>query len=110
MLLGLNRRKVWQSFDKSVILQTITTLFLAVKTEQHEKDAKTQSSIYRELAPYLSLGYQLVAPAGLLGAVGWWIDGKYGTRPLWLAIGLGFGCIVGLMTVIRAVTQSDKKR
>ncbi|GAB1429925.1 hypothetical protein MASR2M18_07580 [Ignavibacteria bacterium] len=110
MFWGLRRKKVWQSFDKSVILQTITTLFLAVKTEPCEKDTKTQSSVYRELAPYLSLGYQLVAPAGLLGAVGWWIDGKYGTRPLWLAIGLGFGCIVGLTTIIRTVMQSDKKR
>lgn len=74
-----------------------------------QKNKPDQSSIYRELAPYLSLGYQLVAPAGLLGGIGWWIDSKNATQPLWFIVGLSFGCVVGLVTLIRAVLKSGGK-
>jgi F0F1-type ATP synthase assembly protein I len=78
-------------------------------TKNGRKNQPEQSSIYRELAPYLSLGYQLVAPAGLLGGIGWWIDRENATQPLWFVAGLSVGCVVGLVTLIRAVLKSGGK-
>lgn len=79
-------------------------------TGKDTSDSRKQHSIYRELAPYFSLGYQLIASAALLGGAGWWIDAEFHTQPLWFAIGLGLGCAVGLVSVIRTALQSDKKR
>ncbi len=89
-------------------MHSVTSHFCAVMTKLHQKKPLPESSIYRELAPYLGLGYQLIASAGLLGAIGWWIDNEYNTQPLWLAIGAGLGSVIGLITVIRAVLQSEK--
>ena len=45
----------------------------------------------RQAAPYLGLGTSLAATvlAGL--GAGYWIDGKFGTKPIFFLVGAGFG-------------------
>ena len=48
----------------------------------------------REAAPYLGIGTSLAVTVGLGTAIGYWADGRFGTRP-WLML-VGAVCGVGL--------------
>ncbi len=63
----------------------------------------------RDAAPYLGLGMTLAVTvlAGLGG--GYWLDGRLGTRPLFLLLGGTLGLAAGLYTFIRTVTGREKR-
>jgi F0F1-type ATP synthase assembly protein I len=63
----------------------------------------------RELAPYASLGMQLVLTIVIFTYIGWWIDGKYDTSPWWLIILTFFGAVAGMVTFLRTVITRNKK-
>ena len=79
---------------------------LRVKNEERRT---AKASIMRELAPYASLGTQMVLTI-LVGAyIGWWLDGKYDTGPWFLIILTFFGAFAGMVTFIRTVTKRKKQ-
>ena len=59
--------------------------------------------VVRELAPYLGIGTGLAVTVLLGLGVGYWLDGRYGTQPLFLLlggfIGLGLALYQFFMTV-----------
>jgi F0F1-type ATP synthase assembly protein I len=63
----------------------------------------------REAAPYLGLGTTLAVTvlAGLGG--GYWLDGRLGTRPLFLLLGGVLGLAAALYHFFRAVATQDKR-
>jgi F0F1-type ATP synthase assembly protein I len=60
--------------------------------------------VVREAAPYLGLGTALAVT--VLGgfAAGYWIDGRLGTRPVFLLLGAAFGLFAGFYGFFRQVT------
>ncbi len=59
-----------------------------------------------DLGRYAGLGVQFAASMALLGAAGWWLDGKLGTSPWLLITGVFAGAVGGFIAVIRAVPPS----
>lgn len=52
---------------------------------------------------YAGLGAQFVAAIAVVGALGWWLDGKLGTSPWLLIAGVFVGAVGGFIAMIRAV-------
>lgn len=71
--------------------------------------ARGWTSGLREVGPYLGLGTTLAASvlAGLGG--GYWLDGRLGTRPLFLLLGGTLGLGAGLYHFFRTVTGLQKR-
>jgi ATP synthase protein I len=68
-----------------------------------KNDAEKKTGIVKSVAPYLNLGFEF-ALAILIGlALGYFVDSKLSTRPVFLLIGLLLGAIAGFLTVYRAV-------
>lgn len=58
----------------------------------------------REAAPFLGLGSSLAALVLVGLGVGYWLDGKLGTRPWLLLIGGVFGVAMALLEFYRTVS------
>lgn len=54
-------------------------------------------------------GVELVAAALLLGAVGWWLDGRYGTEPWGVLIGGGVGLTGGMYLFIKQALAANRQ-
>lgn len=70
---------------------------------------KVKSNIMQELAPYASLGLQMVITIVIFAYIGWWIDGKYGTSPWLLIVLTFFGAVAGMVSFLRTVTSKNRK-
>ena len=56
----------------------------------------------------MTVGFEFLAAVLLPGAVGYWLDSKFGLRP-WLMIGLGvFGFGVGLFRMLKTGAAVNK--
>jgi len=64
----------------------------------------------REAAPLLGLGTTLAVTVlvGLGG--GYWLDGRLGTRPVFLLLGGAFGIGAALYHFFKAVAAQDKRQ
>lgn len=83
---------------------------MADKQQNKKKLSKNSASaIIRELAPYFSLGTQIAFTILAGSLLGYWIDEKYDTAPLWTVILAITGLIVGMYSFLRKVLQSEKK-
>jgi F0F1-type ATP synthase assembly protein I len=56
-----------------------------------------------EALKYAQVGTMLVAPILAFGAIGYWLDGRLGTKPWLLLAGLIFGMIGGFVSFFRLV-------
>ncbi|WP_320040688.1 AtpZ/AtpI family protein [uncultured Desulfobacter sp.] len=69
---------------------------------------KDKNSTFRELGYFASLGIS-VALAIVIGlALGYWLDSVFGTKPILLLVGLGFGIAAGFTNIIRAGKKAEK--
>lgn len=64
----------------------------------------------QELAPYMTIGSQLTFTVLVMAAIGWWLDNRWSTAPLMTGICAGVGAVVGLVTMIRYLTNLSKSR
>jgi len=49
----------------------------------------------------INLGLQLAVAVGLGFYLGWWLDKRLGTLPLFLLLGLGIGAVAGFLNIYR---------
>jgi F0F1-type ATP synthase assembly protein I len=63
---------------------------------------KTSTPV-RDLGRFAGLGLQYALSIALLGALGWWLDGRFGTNPWCLVAGVVLGCVAGFVMVVRSV-------
>jgi F0F1-type ATP synthase assembly protein I len=71
---------------------------------------KTNPYIFRELAPYMNLGMQILIPI-LLGALGgWWMDKKFETIPIFILVFTILGVIIGMYSFFRTISELEKKK
>ncbi len=79
------------------------------KSKKDKNEVRSsKSKIISELAPYSVLGIQLVLTIGLCAWIGWLIDDKYGTEPIFLIILSFFGAIAGMVSFIKTVMKKKK--
>ena len=64
---------------------------------------------YRQFAPYLGLGTQMVVTILLLTFLGKYADDHYQTKPLYTVIGALLGATAGFYTMIRSLLSLFKK-
>jgi ATP synthase protein I len=74
-----------------------------------DKDLKNTSGIYKEVGPYLGIGFQLAATVALMFFIGRWLDGKTGNDPLFTLIFAFLGIGIGLYNFIKTVIDFSKK-
>jgi ATP synthase protein I len=70
------------------------------------------SEALRDLMPYTSLGWQLVATILLFFGIGYGLDLWWGTKPVLTVIGAVVGVVAGLFSFIRtalSLTQRSKR-
>ena len=63
----------------------------------------------KEIGQYLNLGFQLAVAVGMGIAVGYWLDKKLGTTPLFLLLRLCVGAIAGFLNIYRIVYPTKNK-
>ena len=66
--------------------------------------------VIKNLAPFLNLGWQLVASICLMALLGWWLDGKLGTTPWLTIVGSLLGVAIGMFTFIKTVRKLTEKQ
>ncbi|MDR3665624.1 MAG: AtpZ/AtpI family protein [Ignavibacteriaceae bacterium] len=74
-----------------------------------DNDLKNTSGIYKEVGPYIGMGFQLAATVGLLVYIGIWLDKKTGKDPIFTLIFSFLGVGVGLYNFIKTVIGLNKK-
>lgn len=69
---------------------------------------KETKNTVRELGYFASLGMSM-AFAIIIGlGIGYWLDKKFDTQPVWLLIGLAFGIAAGFNNIYRAGQKGKK--
>ena len=64
---------------------------------------KSDPNIYRQVGPYLNLGMQLAVAVALGVGLGYLLDTKLHSQPVFLIIGLFLGAIAGFTNIYKAV-------
>ncbi len=64
---------------------------------------------YQAIAPYASAGWVFAVSVIVSIALGWWFDGRIGTRPVFTVCGAVFGIGVGIYNLILLTRQIDQK-
>jgi F0F1-type ATP synthase assembly protein I len=64
--------------------------------------AKSLQDNVSRSGPVAAASYTLVGGILLLGGIGYFLDGRWGTEPWLLVSGLGIGIVVGFYEVIKA--------
>jgi F0F1-type ATP synthase assembly protein I len=65
--------------------------------------------VYRDVAPYLTLGFQLAAAVIVFFLAGWWLDGRYGTSPTFQLVGVAVGAVGGMIKFFRTISTLGKQ-
>jgi F0F1-type ATP synthase assembly protein I len=65
--------------------------------------------VLREAAPYLGLGTSLAVTIGLAVGFGYWLDERFGTKPILTTIFGLFGAAVALVHFVRAASRMTSK-
>lgn len=73
------------------------------------KDKQNRSKIIQELAPYMTLGLDFAITIGLFALLGYWLDGKYNTKPMWMLILSLFGILVAFYKFFKVVLKKKKE-
>lgn len=60
-----------------------------------------------DLGRYAGLGLQFALTMAVLGALGWWLDSKFGTLPWLMVAGILIGAIGGMVRIVKAVPGSQ---
>ena len=55
------------------------------------------------------LTIEMLAGIGVGGYLGWWIDGVFGTKPIFMLVLLILGMAAGLLNSVRTVTEMRRK-
>ncbi len=66
-------------------------------------------SAYRKAAPYINATYVFISSILLFAFIGWWIDKKMQSAPLFIIIGLFVGLGLGFYSFIKTVQKLEKK-
>ena len=72
--------------------------------------AKKKTKAYADIGPYVSLGIQFAATILIFVFLGWWLDDKFATTPLFLVLGTLLGAGGGFYKLYRTLMDLDERR
>lgn len=79
------------------------------KCKNNKNEVRSRNyKIINELAPYTTLGIQIVLTISFCVWIGWIIDNKYGTEPIFLIILSFCGAIAAMVNFIKTVMKKKK--
>ena len=56
---------------------------------------------------FMGAGFTFLAELGCMTALGWWLDGKWGTEPWLLLVGAAIGMTVALFHLLRSASAYE---
>ena len=68
------------------------------------------AKVLREAAPYLGLGTALATTVGVLFALGFWLDGWMGTRPVLTLVFSLLGVGIALVQFVRMASTLNQRK
>jgi len=68
-----------------------------------EKPGGDWTRALRDAAPYLGMGTALAVTVLMGLGIGYWLDGKFGTRPTFFLVGAGLGLLAAGVQFYRLV-------
>ena len=74
-----------------------------------QRDDLDSDRAYRDAAPYLTLGLQLALTVVIFFLLGWWLDSRNNTSPLFQLVGVFVGAVGGLIKFLKSVIELGKK-
>jgi F0F1-type ATP synthase assembly protein I len=79
------------------------------KEPRQRDDTPGLDHVYRDVAPYLTLGIQLAAAVVFFFLIGWWLDTRTNMSPTFKLIGLFVGFLGGMIKFFRSAAEMSKK-
>ncbi len=82
-------------------------------TQTPRKDTAPKNrgaTLARQFALAVELPFVLVAAVGLGGAMGYWLDARMHTSPLFLLVLGGLGFAAGVLELVRRLSRSGSSR
>ncbi len=76
---------------------------------QKRAGSQAPGQTYRVIAPYLTLGLQLAAAVIFFFLIGWWLDSRYDTAPLFMLCGIVVGFVGGMIKFLKSVAELIRK-
>lgn len=74
-----------------------------------KSDKKPKVNLTKDYAKFTGLGIQIAASLLISLYGGIWLDEKFDTKPLFLLVGVFFGMLAGIWSVIKITTNSKPK-
>jgi ATP synthase protein I len=68
------------------------------------------SNSFKDVGPYLGLGTQLAATIILMFFLGWWLDTKFETTPIFIITFSFLGGFAGIYNFIKTVLELNEKK
>lgn len=77
-----------------------------------DKESPTRKAVrtYAQASEYLGLGFQFAATILFFLFVGHWLDGRFGTDPVLLVVGVFGGAAVGFIALYRDLVHHTGRR
>jgi F0F1-type ATP synthase assembly protein I len=86
---------------------------MAPDTNQNNEDQESQfsnlTSAYRKAMPYINLVYVMIASILMIGALGWFIDDYFQTKPFYIIIGIFAGLGLGFYGFFKGLKKLEEK-
>lgn len=79
------------------------------RAKERTKRAKLVSEA-GQAGSMMGMGIQLIITILAFAALGWWLDGRFDTKPWLLLAGLVFGATGGMISFIRTALRAGGKR
>jgi F0F1-type ATP synthase assembly protein I len=80
------------------------------RSDEDAKKSAGPSGAPLKGAEIIGAGFEFIAVTGLLTALGWWIDGKAGTSPVLLIVGMMIGLIGSTYKLWKLGVSINRKR
>ena len=71
---------------------------------------KDATSSFQKAAPYINIAYMLIASILIVGALGWWLDDRFATRPVLSVVGILCGLFLGFYNLYKMVQKMGKEK
>ena len=82
-----------------------------MKSEKSDDSSQLRgaASSLKKAAPYINISYVLIASMAMFGALGWWLDDQFLTKPLLTVSGILGGLFLGFYHLYKVISKLEKE-